>query len=549
MADKELKPSIPLRGASTGSTFGLTPDGFSPFLALRNARIFGGRTERPRGSRRPTLRRWVDRQLKNAPVQAVLGVTRASAVLGYATSNCRDMGEALSHPAGTLYGQIGSLDDVQSLNWFVNLDVTPAGGPANVDVNACNWDPDHEFLAVSANYKIGSDSCYSVARIDPGTGATVWRTDRHDSGKNVSVNNIVVTKLYTFVLLVNNNAAGPFVVGYRNDTGAEAISGNIGGWCREAVAGCRTVDDNGQENLFVGFLGSAVAGTYTGGIGSGTIQAGRWAMDFRGGIAKFHVESHTYGGGGTTLVQWGTPLPSTGMYYEGVHRTWRLSEQLPWRPHGGEITGLRSGPNGSVYFTKRNQGWGPNNGQDAFKPDGRSEGYRTVGKISRGGLLLWLSDTDSLRKPDDLGNHNDLTYPGDPNGSDPSIQALCVDQTNGDCYVGGRNNDPGFMGAGFCAFGLDGETGEPKWRRNITSATGAIREGAASIDVDGNPWFAGDRNDVWDGAVSRKAMLWKLSKTDGSVLAFFDLAHANIGGLSVAAAGDGRVFFSTPKVT
>lgn len=544
MADKDIKPQFAVKGATDGVAFSVVPDGFAPFRAIRNARVYGSKSKRPRGSRRPVCRLLIDTQLRNAPVQAILPVTRASAVVGYDEVNCRDPGASVSHPSGALSGNIGSLDEVQGTNWFVNLDATPAGGPSAVAVNACNWDPDREFLAAAANYAIGSDSCFSVWRINPDNGGVVWRADYHLAGKNASVNCVVVTKLYTFVMLVNNNAAGPFLIGYRNDTGALAIQGNIGGWCREAVCGCRTVDEGTlQENLFVGFLGSAVAGTYTGGLGSGVIQAGRYAMDFRGGIAKFHVESAAYGGGGTTMVQFGTPLPSTGAYFEAVHRTWRFSEKLPYRPHGAEITAMRSGRDGSVYFTKRNQGWGPNDAHAAFKPDGLSELYLTVGKISAAGVLLWMQDTDSLRKLDDLGNYNDLTFPGDPAGPDPSIQAICVDQTSGDCFVAGRRN-----GADVNVFGLDSATGIRKWDNVITSTAGSIREGAASVDQDGNPWFAGDRNNAWDSSAGRQAMLWKLSKEDGTVLDFFDLNETGIGGLSVASRGTGTVYFTTPHV-
>ena len=43
--------------------------------------------------------------------------------------------------------------------------------------------------------------------------------------------------------------------------------------------------------------------------------------------------------------------------------------------------------------------------------------------------------------------------------------------------------------------------------------------------------------------------MWKLSKADGSVIATFDLNESGIGGLGVASAGDGRMFFVTPKVS
>lgn len=553
MADK--KPLLSIRGATSGTTYRATPDGFVPRNAIRNWQVEDPDTERPRGGRRRCLVRLIPSQLRNAPVQALLAATRAAAQTGLVLGTCESMGAAFSTPSTPLFGQIAALDAVPSMDWFKYLDVTNiSGAPADNAVQCCAWDPDGEFLAVSSNYRVGLDWRYSIARLNPATGAVVWRTDVSDSGYDRSVNAIAVTKLYTFVAITSNNpAAGtPKLVGYRNDTGAAAIVGNLEGWARDAVALAVYTDAAGQEYLYVAFNGIASAGTYVPGAGSGTIKAGRWAMQYRAGIMKFSVEGASYGGGGTAKVTFGPQLASTDPYFETTggrttpHGYWRLSEQdypTLGHPlgHGGEITGLACGSDGSVYFTKRNQGWGPNDATASFRPDGSTEGYRTVGKINTDGTLAWLEDTDSIREVDDLGYYNDLDYPG-KSVHEPSIGAVCVD-SDGDVYVGGRRN-----ATGLSVFALRGDSGVRKWSANLMGAADTVREGAACIDADDNPVFAGDRNTSWDGALGDDANLWKLDRSNGQVLMHFDLNEA-VSGLGVAAAGDGRLFATYDKVT
>src|SRR5690606_24307233 len=134
---------------------------------------------------------------------------------------------------------------------------------------------------------------------------------------------------------------------------------------------------------------------------------------FRSGIAKYRVDGTAYGGSVAVEETYGTPLTSSDPYFEANHRYWRLSEQnrisgRAARPHGGEITALAAGSDGSLYFAKRNQGWGPNDDRPEFRPDGNFEPYATVGKIDPEGVLAWIGGDEGIKELDDLGFYNDL---------------------------------------------------------------------------------------------------------------------------------------------
>lgn len=539
----DRKPVIAFRGATNGATFRGQPEGFSPFGARRDFRARNPSSDRPGGGRRQCLRKLVARQLKDAAVNGLISVSRASAIAGQSLGTCEDMGDATSVSSGVLAGNIAALDDVPSMDWFSYLDVTGTGGPAANTVSACAWDPDGEFLAVATNYTVGGDGRFTIARINPTNGAVVWQTESKETGYDRFANAVVVTKLYTFVAIANTHAGGPRLIGYRNDTGAQAYITDLNGWANQGVALAKYTNAAGQEFLFIAYDGSAAAGTYVPGLGSGVIRLGRWALQFRSAIRKYSVNGTAYTGTVLTRAAFGTPTPAGEAYYEDNHGDWRLSEQSPFKPHGGEFTALACGSDGSVYFTKRNQGWGPNSGDARFQPDGNYEPYWTVGKISAAGVLEWWADTDSIRELDDLGFYNDLTFPGEAPAilTYPSIQAICVD-ADGNCYVAGRRN-----AAGVSAFALNDE-GVLVWAANVQSATGFIAEGAAAVDSDGNPIFAGVRNDDWDGAdPGDNAIWWKLLRTTGEVLETFDIEE-NVSALCVACAGDGRTFFGTDAV-
>jgi hypothetical protein len=82
----------------------------------------------------------------------------------------------------------------------------------------------------------------------------------------------------------------------------------------------------------------------------------------------------------------------------------------------------------------------------------------------------------------------------------------------------------------------------------VQSATGFVAEGAADIDSDNNPVFAGTRNDQWDGASpGDNRIMWKLNRNTGEVIETFDFGQ-NVSGLGVACAGDGRKYLTTDKV-
>lgn len=538
MADRKIKLAV--RGATNGATFRGNPELFSPLQARRNFRAHNVQTGRPGGSRRACLERVIDRQLRDAPVNGLLVVRRARAVAGYIPSGWADIGAGISNLAGPLLGQIAALSDVPSTDWFIRLDVTGTGGPANNAVQHCALYPANDYLAVTTNYAVGGFWRFTVAKVHPTTGQILWRTESVDVGYNRRVNAVCVTKLYTWVALSSDHpAAGRvLIMGFRNDTGVMSIFGNLGGWAQEAVGLARYTAPGGQESLFVAYAGASAAGTYTGGAGGGVIKAGVWARHFRAGIMKFSVEGQSYGGGGTVMATYGPQLAASDPYFEATHHSWRLSEQTSFRPHGGEFTGIACGADGSVYFTKRNQGWGPNDTLPDFAPNGTHESYWTVGKINPDGTLAWLQDTDSIKEayqPATYTNYfNDLDYPGKAN-PDPSVGVLCVD-AQGQLYAAGRRT-----GTTNSVFALSTEDGTGLWAATLMS--GALSVRAAALDAGGNPWFAGDRNNGWTTAAGRQAHLWKLRRDGSGVSTIFDVEQA-VDALGVACHPDGRVFYT-----
>lgn len=546
-------PVLPNRGVTDGTTFkGLPPD-MAPLRAMRNYLPDTPVGNSQRGARRPVLAKLFERQLKNSPIQAVATITRATGQTGVKLGDCSSIGTITSIPSSALVGQFAALDDVPSLDWFYNLDVTGSGGPTTNAISSCALSPDKDFIVAASNYVAGGFTQFTLVRLDL-SGNVVWGSGYSVASQHVAVNALCVTRLYTIAAIYNTNPAdgSAKIVVFRNDTGAGVLEHDLFDWAREGVAVARWEDVSGQEFVYVAFHGSAAAGTYSGGLAVGTptraIKAGRWAMHFRSGIYKFRVDGDAYGGDVLTRVAWGTPLASTGPYYEAAHNSWRFSEQGPNRPHGCEFTGLAVGADGSVYFSKRNQGWGPNDGHPTFFPDGSFEDYATVGKISPEGVLQWVQDTDSIREAYDAvnypGTYNDLTFPGDTS-PDPSIHAIAVDPL-GNLYAAGRRN-----AAAQSVFSFDTD-GTPRWAANVMPAlpTASVREGAIAFDNgDGTVLVAGDRNDDWDGASpGDNRHLWKLNGTTGAVVWSWDL-NENVSALCVSVTGAGQTFYGSDKVT
>jgi len=517
------------------------PPDMAPLAALENFRGCDP-AGRLRGGRRPCWEKAFTRQLKAAPVQAVNTIARAAAQTGFSLGECEDAADVVSIRSDPLNGNLAALDDVPSMDWFSYVDVTGYGGAATNGCNAVAYDPDGEFLMVGTNFDVAGDGRLLIQRFNK-NGNPEAASGFFALGFTTSVNAICVCKLYTFVAIANTNTAAgaPKLLVYRNDTMALAASTDLDGWANEAIGLARYMDAAGREFVFVAFSGAARAGTYNGGIGSGVIQAGRWAQQFRSGIAKYQVDTAAYGGSVITKRSYGTQLATSAPYFEAAHGYWRLSEQTEWRPHGGLITDIAAGADGSVYFTKCNQGWGPNNGSTFFEPSGNTEPYATVGKIDANGTLLWMADTDSIRELDDLGFYNDLPFPGDT-APDPSLSAIAVD-SDGNCYVGGRQNP-----ATASVFSLD-KDGIRRWEANVMDTTRSVREGGAVFDpTTGRVWFAGDRNDQWDGAAGQFAHLWSLDKNTGSIRVAWDI-NENASALAVAVSGAGKTYYGTDYVS
>ncbi len=552
MAEPAKLPK-PLRGASNRSAYIDTPGEFNPFPILGNFRAFGGLTDRPRGGKRAGLKKTFARPLKSGYAgQAAISMTRASAVIGRQLGSCRDMGTGTSVQSGILLGQVWSLDDAASMDWKYYLDVTGVGGPSDNDGVAVAVHPDDDFVAIASNYTIAGDGVYTIARLST-DGAFSWRYNAtYTAGKTQSVERIRVSKLYTWAVLYNEVSGGAFLIALRNDTGALAFSSTLGGLANQGVDLCIHTSAAGVETLYVAFLGSAKVGTYDGGIGGGAIKAGRWALHFRTGVMKFSIDSTAYGGSVAVAQSFGTQLQNGDAYFDNTlgttpHGTWRLSEHSEWKPHGGEITGIACDPDGNLYIAKRNQGWGPNDTIPEFQPDGATEGYRTVLKVSPAGTLLWSADTDSILEEYDPGTYpfyNDLSFVGD---TTPDASIMCIAADANGVYVAGRRN-----AGSVSAFKLRPDDGVMEWQANLMDATRSVR--SVAIDpVDGNPVFVGDDNASWDGASSLHAHLWKLSAVDGGVLKTFSLSPDNaadlVSALDVAVSSDGHVFYVSEYIS
>lgn len=544
---------LPLKGAFNRSAFVDMPAGFNPPAILRNFRAFGNLTDQPRGGKRAGVVKTFTRPLKEGYAgQAACTMTRAQAIVGTQLGVCRDMGDGTSVQSGQLLGQVWALDDALSMDWKYYLDVTGVSGPADNDMVACAVHPDGDFLAIASNYNIGADGVFTIARINA-DGSFEWRYNRAAStGKVQSVEKVRVSKLYTWATLYNEVTGGAFLIALRNDTGALAFSSTLGALANQGVDLCIHTTAAGVETLYVAFLGSALVGTYDGGVGGGDIEAGRWALHFRTGVMKFAIDSTAYGGSVAVPASFGPQVLNGEAYFDNTlgtspHGTFRLSEHSPWAPHGGEITGIACDSDGNLYISKRNAGWGPNDTLPEFQPDGNSEEYTTVWKISPAGVLLWAADTNSILEvyqDPPYPFYNDLTYPGDTT-PDASIMCIAADDDGG-VYCGGRRND-----GAYSIFKLRQDDGVMVWNANLTDATKSIR--AVCIDpIDGNPIFVGDDNTGWTGAGGVHAHLWRVSAADGSILADFTLSPDNaadlVSALDVAAHG-GKVFFVSEYIS
>lgn len=547
---------LPLKGAFNRSAFVDMPPGFNPPAIVRNFRAFGNLTDQPRGGKRAGVVKTFTRPLKLGYAgQAACSVTRASAIVGTQLGTCRDMGDGTSVQSGQLLGEVWALDDALSMDWKYHLDVTGVSGPADNDGVACAMHPDDEFLAIASNYAVGSDGTFTIARLST-AGAFVWRYNRTAvAGFTQSVERIRVSKLYTWATLYNEVSGGAFLIALRNDTGALAFSSTLGGLANQAVDLCIHEAADGTETLYVAFLGSALgsgpAYTYDGGVGGGAIKAGRWALHFRTGVMKFAIDSTAYGGSVAVAQSFGPQLQNGDDYFDNSfgttpHGTWRLSEHSEWAPHGGEITGIACDADGNLYIAKRNQGWGPNDTLPEFQPDGNTEGYRTVLKVSPAGELLWSADTDSILEeydPPTYPFYNDLTFTGD---TTPDASVMCIAVDGDAVFVGGRRN------AGeYSVFRLRADDGVMEWAANVMDATRSVR--SVVVDpVDGNPVFVGDDNTGWTGASGQHRHLWKLSAEDGSILNSFGLSPDNTTDLVSAldiAAGATKLFYVSEYIS
>lgn len=523
---------LPYKGAADHTPLVGVPNGFAPFGAIQNVRARRAQDGRVTIATRPGARR-IGNRIRNAPVQAVCPVAVATSVTGYAVKNLRRWSDTTSRLVAALRGQAWILDSVPSMEQDIDWPLTaaPFNAAANQACSTCCWSPSGDRVAIGVTIAAATSASGQIeTAIRVYTAAGVLQASLHIVSASAPRNlrslvwhgSTIYACVSQFVLAIPDSLSG--------FTAYEIP--NVAGEMEQACVA--TIDD--QAFLFVAFNGVLTAGTYTGGLSGPAITAGEHGRQFRAGVSKWRIEST----GLLTRVIYGLQLTPGGDYFESQHNTFRISEQSLRTPHGCQINGIAAGPDGSVFIVRTNAGRGPN---AAFPANPALCGLQTVMKIDPEGLAVWEADPGSILEVGDGGFLNDIPTTGtDP----PTFSAICVD-ADGDVFIGGRRNN------GASVFKLDGETGGEIWRTNLqaTTATHHLRRGGAFIDpTDGNPVFAGDRNNAWTGASGASAHLWKVDGRDtgGSVLWGYDIAE-NTGAACVAVNAEGQIVYGTGYVT
>jgi hypothetical protein len=533
------KPRVipPFRGAANNTAFIKTPGDLAPLDTMRNFRTFVPDKDRPQGGKRPGIVKAFDRQLKNAAVQALCPVSRASYISGYLLGDGRDMGDGSSKDSDALEGNLFILDEVPSMRYALELDALQYGGLDAQASNAVAFHPDDDLIAFAINIP-GADTVSgfgeTVIRVVTTDGAVLWTIHVTSAFADRYTNTLVFSRHFLFVCVADH------VRMYRVSDGSDFGTAFLGAWASETVEADVYRGPGGTEFLYVAFNGANKPGDL---VGGGSIIAGPYAIHFRSGIIKYRLIYNEGQDGYNPLVQvsFGTaPDPADPLIEDGgFHGYWRVSEQSGGKPWGCLINAMRVSPaDGSVFFARTNQGYGPNT---LYHPDG-STAFVTVTKVLANGTLAWERDTDSIDPGESgaLGFANDIpTAPGD----EPAILAVAVDG-NGDVYAGGRRNI-----LGDSVFKLRGTDGVMVWTTTVAGIyPKVIRQAAMAIDpTDGNLVVAGDRNNDWIGA-DGQAHLWKISGNNGTVLWSFDIL-SNVSGLGVDVSTLGQIAYVTDFVS
>jgi len=526
---KDVRLNFPARGVSTDAAFIDQPGDTCAPGASQNIRLTNRTTKRPTGASRAGLPRLLAGAIGTGIVQGMISVQRASST-GYVPGDSALIaGTAKDGGHGT--GNIATLDEVPSVLRMFYEDPSDDGGPASVDIVACEFSADGLTLYTAVNYTNGTNYRSRIKAWNTITGALVWSHTISEGGIDRYTNTI---KVSSWLLLVcGSKSTGVGTVRTLRLTDGVQMGGDftMRGWAYEAIEADVYGSGLGEYAL-IAFYGSAAAGTTVG----GPITPGFIALNFRTGVMKCRIIQPTESGPfGFYLTQetMGLQLASTDPNYEAAHNYLRIADQPGHAGHGCVIQALACNSVGQFVIARSNQGYGKDatatNSADPATNGGLP--YISVAKYNADGTLAWENNVaESVTDIAGPYGYNDL--------NSPTFNAIDMD-TAGNVYVGGRTNS-----SGFSVYGLS-SSGAFRWRCNIGVQ---VRQACLRVDpFDGNILVGGDRNNLWEGAAGNSANAWKISANDGSILWGWDFNSAV--STSSVAAGGGRLFLGTEYVS
>lgn len=504
-----LPVALPVAGAGNNSTFREQPAALAPLGRLRNVLRYPSAGGRPQIGTRPGTTRVFGRVLTAAEGQGLVAGGRASTATGSRLDNCQaDDGTGGSQgEVTTITGQTWRLDQVPSLARAYHFDVSGDGGGSANGAQAAAVSRDGLYYAVATNYTVAGYTRAKVRLFRTSDNAEMWTLGILEASVARYVNALCFSTEYLIV------CSNQYLLVLKISDGTQVQVDDVDGWAIETVeAAVWTDPETDAEYLFVAFAGSNEAGTCHGGA---SITAGNPASQFRSGVAKYQclaAAAIPLGGSAIERKAYGPTLSSSDAFYETTgaepyHGYFRFSENTARPPYGCLPTSLRVGPDGSVYYTRTNQGYGPNS---SYPPDGSTLPPISVGKIAPTGLQAWEQDIGSIQEVGLDGYINDIPTGA---GDDPTLLAMDVAPDGLTLCAGGRRN-----AAGYSIWMLDATTGDVLWRTQLMASSKAIRQGVLRFDpASGNPIAGGDQHNGWPSAGGADAHLWMLDKDTGTV--------------------------------
>ncbi len=556
---RRLLPTV--RGAADFNASSDTPPDVCPPHAIRNVRMRTGTALRRRPGKRPGLAKVFGAAIGGGAKVQLLEVITKAAGTTFALGTTTQASDGLSEKAEGLLGQAWFLDSNRAMfrafrDPYPALYGSTSPTPGNYGAFACGWHPDGSRAAVltivSKTYTFTDPITADIAKVishvtmyNPDTDAAIWHTEIEDKEpgagtvpanaancRDVLANSVRVYGTFTYV------CAGPYVYVLRTGSGIYIKRYSIGNEAWE-VMDCRVRPDN---TLVVLYLGTPVI--------AGPVVADDYVQGayFRSGLALFDITTDTSVNGDPLVQrQFGAKKTNAYAYYED-QINFRFSEHSLASPRGCYPQGFGMGSDGAAVVGRSNQGFGPT---VAFPPDSVASPPITVCKVSAGtgaATMLWEADTDSEERDwNGTGWYNDIGIDaaGAPLGSPPagpeqSVLAIAVSQTTSDVYAAGKRAN------GFCVFGLRGDDGVIKWKRDLG---GTIYQHCVAVDpVSGLVVVGGQRNSDWEGAGGALAHLWWLDPDTGEVRFHYDLDEVtSVFGLDVSSTG--RLVYTTGFVS